>query len=77
MSAASRFMKRGELFAATLKGTAASSWEAVVNAKINVPAFKDMMVYFQSCLQAWTKSYFLQNSQAKHFMFMCTKGSIF
>jgi len=77
MSAASRFMKRGELFAATLKGTAASRWEAVVNAKINVPAFEDTMAYFQSCLQAWTKSYFLQNSWAKHFTFMHAKGSMF
>jgi len=48
--------KRGELFAATLKGTASLHWEAVVNAKINVPTFEDMMAYFQSCLQAWTKS---------------------
>jgi len=38
--------KRGELFAATLKGTAASRWEAVVNTKINVPAFEDTMAYF-------------------------------
>jgi len=69
--------KRGKLFAATLKGTAASCWEAMVNEKVNMPTFQPTLQYFQECLQDWTKLYFSQDSQAKHFTFMWVKGSIF
>jgi len=69
--------KRGELFAATLKGTVALRWEHVVTTMINVTTFEDSLDYFQTCLQLWTKSYFSQDSRAKHFTFMRAKGSIF
>ena len=68
--------KRCKLFGASLLGTAATRWESVCQAHVEVAGFQPTLDYFKKCLQEWNNKYFGSTVRDKHFRFMRAKNSL-
>jgi len=68
--------KRCELFGASLLEMAATRWESVCQAHVEVAGFQPTLDYFKKCLQEWNNKYFGSTVRDKHFRFMRAKNSL-